>query len=68
MHLAQVERRLERVRKDAKSKKEGAAEELEALEALLPLLDAGTPARKVSSPLDGNQGAVSYTHLRAHET
>jgi len=53
--LAQVERRLERVRKDAKSKKEGAAEELEALEALLPLLDAGTPARKAE--LDDEQWA-----------
>ena len=34
------------MRKDAKSKKEGAEEELEILEALLPLLNDGTPARK----------------------
>merc|ERR1719238_105321 len=32
--LAQVEKRLQRVQKDAKSKKEGAADELEVLEAL----------------------------------
>jgi hypothetical protein len=44
--LAQVERRLEKVRKDAKGKKEGAAEEFAALEKLVPVLDAGTPARK----------------------
>jgi len=44
--LAQVERRVERVRKDAKGKKDGAAEELSALEKLVPLLDAGEPARK----------------------
>jgi len=44
--LAQVEKRLERVRKDAKSKKEGAEDELAALEKLVPLLDGGEPARK----------------------
>ena len=43
---AQVEKRLERVRKDVKGKKEGAAEEAAALEKLLPVLDAGTAARK----------------------
>ena len=43
---AQVEKRLERVRKDVKGKKEGAAEEASALEKLLPVLDAGTAARK----------------------
>merc|ERR1719387_1900593 len=44
--LAQVEKRLERVRKDAKGKKEGAAEEMAALEKLVPVLDSGAPARK----------------------
>jgi len=44
--LAQVEKRLERVRKDAKSKKEGAADEMAVLDTLVPLLDGGTPARK----------------------
>jgi GTP-binding protein YchF len=44
--LAQVEKRLQRVQKDAKSKKDGAAEELAVLEKLVPILDAGTPARK----------------------
>jgi len=44
--LAQVERRLERVRKDAKGKKEGAAEEMATLEKLVPLLDEGKPARQ----------------------
>ena len=43
--LAQVEKRLERVRKDAKSKKEGAAEEMGALEKLVPILNEGQPAR-----------------------
>merc|ERR1719201_2918209 len=43
--LAQVEKRIEKVRKDAKGKKEGAAEEMAALEALLPLLEEGEPAR-----------------------
>ena len=33
----QVERRLEKVRKDAKGKKEGAAEEFAALEKLVPV-------------------------------
>jgi len=44
--LAQCEKRAEKVRKDAKSKKEGAAEELSALDTLIPLLDEGKPARK----------------------
>ncbi len=44
--LAQVEKRMDRVRKDAKGKKEGAAEEMAVLEKLQPLLDAGTPARQ----------------------
>ena len=44
--LAQVEKRLERVRKDAKGKKPGAVEEQAALEKLVPLLDGGEPARK----------------------
>ena len=43
--LAQVERRLERVRKDAKGKKENAAEEMAVLEKLVPLLNEGQPAR-----------------------
>jgi len=43
--LAQVEKRLERVRKDAKSKKEGSADELAVLEKLMPVLDAGNAAR-----------------------
>ena len=37
---------MDRVRKDAKGKKEGAAEEMAVLEKLQPLLDAGTPARQ----------------------
>ena len=44
--LSQVEKRLQKVQKDAKSKKEGAADELAALEVLLPLLNDGVPARK----------------------
>lgn len=44
--LAQVEKRLQRVQKDAKSKKDGAAEELAVLEALVPVLNDGIPARK----------------------
>ena len=44
--LAQVEKRIERVRKDAKGKKEGAAEELSALEKLVPVLNEGIAARK----------------------
>jgi len=43
--LAQVEKRLERVRKDAKSKKEGSADELAVLEKLMPVLDGGNAAR-----------------------
>merc|ERR1719454_375020 len=43
--LAQVEKRAERVRKDAKSKKEGAADELVILEKLIPVLNEGQPAR-----------------------
>merc|ERR1719327_2434199 len=41
--LAQCEKRAERVRKDAKGKKPGAAEEQAALEKLVPLLDGGEP-------------------------
>lgn len=43
--LTQVERRLERVRKDVKAKKEGAADEAAVLEKLVPLLDEGKAAR-----------------------
>ena len=46
--LAQVEKRIERVRKDAKGKKEGAEDELDALEKLLPILNEGQPARLAS--------------------
>jgi len=51
--LAQVEKRLQRVQKDAKSKKEGAADELAALEVLLPLLNDGVPARKADLDAEG---------------
>jgi len=51
--LAQVEKRLERVRKDTKGKKEGAAEELAALEVLVPILDSGAPARDADLGDDG---------------
>merc|ERR1719353_1219110 len=46
--LAQVEKRIERVRKDAKGKKEGAEDELDALEKLVPVLNEGQPARLAS--------------------
>ncbi|MBL8047824.1 MAG: redox-regulated ATPase YchF [Chthonomonas sp.] len=42
--MAQVERRIERARKDARQKKE-AQIEVDALEKVLPLLEAGNPAR-----------------------
>jgi GTP-binding protein YchF len=46
----QVERRLERVRKGARAGEAGAAAELDALEALAAVLDAGRPARSVADP------------------
>jgi ribosome-binding ATPase YchF (GTP1/OBG family) len=46
--LSQVEKRMERVRKDVKSKRDGAEDELAVLEKLQPLLDEGQPA--VSEP------------------
>jgi hypothetical protein len=42
----QAERRLERARKDARTRKE-AVHEVEALEILIPVLDSGQPARSV---------------------
>jgi ribosome-binding ATPase len=45
--MAQVERRLERARKDLKTKKEFQAE-VDALEKILPVLEAGQSARSVS--------------------
>jgi hypothetical protein len=45
--LAQAERRLERARKDARTKKE-AVIEVSALEKILPALEAGLPARSVA--------------------
>jgi ribosome-binding ATPase len=44
--LDQVQRRVERARKDLKTKKE-AQVEIDALEKLIPVLDAGKPARSV---------------------
>jgi GTP-binding protein YchF len=44
--MAQAERRLERARKDARTKKE-AQVEVEALEKVLPVLEEGRPARTV---------------------
>jgi hypothetical protein len=46
--LAQIERRIERVRKQAKSGTKEAKVELEALEKLQQALDAGQPARLVA--------------------
>ncbi len=45
--MAQVEKRIERARKDARTKKE-AVIELEALEKILPALQEGLPARSVA--------------------
>ena len=45
--LAQVERRIERVRKDIRTKKD-AQTELDALEKILPVLEDGKPARSVT--------------------
>ena len=45
--LAQVERRIERVRKQAKSNNKEAKLELEVLEKIQPSLDQGQPARQV---------------------
>jgi len=45
--MAQAERRLERARKEARTKKE-AQVEVEALEKLMPALEAGLPARSVA--------------------
>lgn len=45
--MAQAERRLERARKDARTKKE-AQVEVDALEKLVPVLQDGQPARSVS--------------------
>lgn len=53
--LAQIEKRIERVRKDAKTNKE-AKLELEALERVLPLLEDGKPARQAK--LDDEQCAA----------
>jgi ribosome-binding ATPase len=46
--LDQVQRRVERARKDLKTKKE-AQVEIDALEKLIPVLDAGKPARSVGN-------------------
>jgi len=45
--MAQAERRLERARKDARTKKE-AQLEVDALERIVPVLESGEPARSVS--------------------
>lgn len=45
--IAQIERRIERARKDARMKKE-AQVEVDALEKIIPVLDEGKPARSVS--------------------
>ena len=50
--LAQVERRLTKVKKDAKGPRPPAPEEVSALEKLAPLLDEGTPARKADLSAD----------------
>lgn len=57
--LAQVEKRLERARKDAKTNKD-AKSEVEALEKILPLLEDGKPARQAQ--LDEEQ-AAAIRHL-----
>jgi GTP-binding protein YchF len=54
--LASVERRIERTRKDAKTKKEAQAE-VDALEKILPLLEQGTAARQAELS-DDEQAAV----------
>jgi len=53
--MAQVEKRIERARKDARTKKE-AVIEVEALEKILPALQEGLPARSVA--LTEDQEAV----------
>jgi GTP-binding protein YchF len=53
--MAQVEKRIERARKDARTKKE-AVIEVEALEKILPALQEGLPARSVT--LTEDQEAV----------
>ena len=53
--MAQVEKRIERARKDARTKKE-AVIEVEALEKILPALQEGLPARSVA--LTDDQEAV----------
>src|SRR5690606_14984079 len=53
----QVERRLERVRKAARSGDAAAAAEAAALEALAATLDAGDPARAVADPAARALGA-----------
>ena len=53
--MAQVEKRIERARKDARTKKE-AVIEVEALEKILPVLQEGLPARSVT--LTEDQEAV----------
>jgi len=50
--LSQVEKRMERVRKDVKSKRDGAEDELAVLEKLQPLLDEGQPARHAELSAD----------------
>lgn len=57
--LAQVEKRIERARKDAKTNKD-AKPEVEALEKILPLLEDGKPARQAQ--LDEEQ-AAAIRHL-----
>lgn len=57
--LAQVEKRIERARKDSKSSKE-AKFEVEALEKIMPLLEEGKPAR--IADLNEDQ-AASIKHL-----
>lgn len=49
--MASVERRIEKARKEARTKKE-AQSEVEALEKLLPALEEGTPGRNVSLTKD----------------
>lgn len=57
--LAQIEKRIERVRKDARTNKD-AKIELEALEMIIPLLEDGKPAREAD--LNDDQSA-SIKHL-----
>ena len=49
--MATVERRIEKARKEARTKKE-AQSEVDALEKLLPALEEGTPGRQVSLSAD----------------